>query len=100
MGLGVDVGIDAQRDRRTLAQAAGDVVERLQFGGRFDVEAEDAGSQRGAHFLARLADAREHDLGRIAAGRQHAGQFAAGDDVEAGAEAGEDVEDARGWSWP
>ena len=95
MGLRVDVGIDAQADRRSLAALAGDFVQALQFGGGFDVEAEDAGVERLLHFGGGLADAREHDLLRIGTGGQHALQFAAGDDVEAGAHAGEQIEDGQ-----
>ena len=48
--------------------------------------------QRTAHLLGRLADAGEHDLGRIAAGRQHAIEFAARDDVETRAQTREQVQ--------
>ncbi len=50
MGACVDVRVDAQADRRRLAQAPGDGVEALEFSGRFDVETEDAGGQRRGHF--------------------------------------------------
>jgi hypothetical protein len=55
----------------------------------------DAGFKRRAHFLARLADAGEDDLVRAAAGRQDPRQFTAGNDVEAGAEIGEELEDGE-----
>jgi hypothetical protein len=50
-----------------------------------DVEAAHAGFEREAHLFARLADAREHHLGRAATGGQHALQLAGRDDVEAAA---------------
>jgi hypothetical protein len=96
VGLGVDVGIDAQADRRLLADRASDGVEAVELGRRFDVEAQDAGFQRQAHFGRGLADAGENDLladrapaasTRVAVRRRN--------DVEAGATAGEHVEDAE-----
>ena len=95
MGLRVDVGIDAQRDRRPFAEFAGDRVQVLEFGGGFDVEAADAGLQGLAHLGAGLADAGEHDLVGTSAGGEHAREFAARDDVEAGAEAREHRQDAE-----
>ena len=62
MGFRVDVRIHPQRDRRTLAQAAGDLGQPVQFGFGLDVEAVDAVGQRGAHFVARLADTGEHPI--------------------------------------
>jgi hypothetical protein len=89
---GVDVGIDAQADRRGLAKLAGDGVQAFKFGGRFDVEAQDAGVQRQFHFSGGLADTRENDALRIGAGGQDALEFAGRDNVEAGAAARQDVE--------
>ncbi len=88
----VDVGIHPQRNRGDLACASGDRIQRLELGGRLDVEAPDAGRQRGFHFDRRLADAGEHDLRRIAAGGDDPRQLAAGNDVEAASEAREDVQ--------
>ncbi len=95
MGLRIDVRIDAQADRRPLAALAGHFIQALQFRDRLDIEAEDAGFQRQLHFRSRLADAREDDFLRVGTGGQHALQFAAGDDVETGTEAGEQVEDGE-----
>ncbi len=86
MRLRIDVGVDAQRDLRALAERHGDLVEREQLLAGLDVEAADARQQRLLHLGHGLADAREHDLARIAAGLEHARQLAARDDVEAGAE--------------
>ena len=95
VGVGIDVRIDAEGDRRTLAHAGGHLREAVEFGGGFDVEAADAGGQRVTHFVGALADAGEDHLAGIATGRQHAGEFAARDDVETGAELGEDRQDAE-----
>jgi hypothetical protein len=89
---GVDVGIDAQADRRGLAEPAGDGVQAFEFGRGFDVEAQDAGVQRQFHFGGGLADPGENNALRIGASGQDALQFAGRDDVEAGAAAGQDVE--------
>src|SRR6266511_3282533 len=62
---------------------------RVELGSRFDVEAQDAGGERGFHFGGALADAGEHDLRRIAARRDHAGELARRHNVESAAEARE-----------
>src|SRR5690606_26850404 len=95
VGLRVDVRIDAQRDRRLLAEFAGDRVQVVELGGRFDVEAADAGLQRLAHLGTSLADAGEHHLVGTATGGEHAGELATRDDVETGAEAREYRQDAE-----
>ncbi|MNE50398.1 hypothetical protein D3C80_1449680 [compost metagenome] len=51
--------------------------------------------QRPAHVVAALADAGEDDLARLATGGQDAFQFAARDDVEAGAETCQHVQHAQ-----
>jgi hypothetical protein len=95
MGFRVDVRIHAQRHRCAAAEAAGDFVELVQLAGGFDVEAVDARLQRRTHLGARLADAGEHYFARTAASGQHARQLATGNDVEAGAEPGEKVQDGE-----
>jgi hypothetical protein len=85
MGLGIDVGIDAQAHPAPPPARAGDGGERLELADALDVEAEHAGSERLRHLGAGLADAGEDDPRRIAAGRQHPLELAAGDDVEAAA---------------
>ena len=92
MRLRIDVGIDAKADRRDLACAFGDALEVLELARGLDVEAEDVQRRAPAQLLVGLADAGEHDLARIAAGRDHARELAAGHDVEAAAQAREDVE--------
>ncbi len=71
MGLRIDVGIDAQARpapcRRACAATRSSSVE---LAGRLDVEHEDAVAQRVRHLVACLADAREHDLRRVGAGRR------------------------------
>jgi hypothetical protein len=71
------------------------LIQANQFAFRFDVEAMNAGVERGAHFRRSLADAGKHHFGGVAAGGQYARQFAAGYDVEAGAEAGEKIQDGE-----
>ena len=95
MRLGVDVGIDAQADRRFFAQAGSDFVEPFEFGRGFDVEAEDAGFKGKAHFFDGFADTGEDDFFRVAACGQRTLQFAAGNDIEAGAASGKDVEQCQ-----
>ena len=92
VGLGVDVRIDPQRDRRHLAHLRGDGSEPLELGSGFDIEAANPRLECLAHFGRGLADAGEHDLPGLAPGSQHARQFAARDDVETRTEAREEVE--------
>ncbi len=56
--------------------------QRLQLAEALDVEALDADFERAAHLVGPLADAGEDDLLRVAAGGQHAFEFADGDDIE------------------
>ena len=95
MGAGVDVRVHAQGNRRALAEAGGHFLQALQFLGGFDVEAVHADFQGATHVLAALADTGEDDLARLAAGGQHALQFTARDDVEAGAQARQQVQHAE-----
>ena len=96
MRLRVDVRIDAEADRRARPGARGDArARRSSSRRRLDVEAEDAGAERRLHLALGLADAREHDLARVAAGGEHARELAAGDDVEAAAEPREESRTAR-----
>ena len=76
----------------TLPRAAGDGIERFEFGGRLDVEAADARRQRSLHLGRRFADAGKHYPRGIAAGGDDSRELAAGDDVEAAAQAGQDVQ--------
>jgi|GEM_PF-6075133 len=95
MGAGVHVRVDAQRHRGDHAQLGGDQLQTLELVGGFDIEAMHADFQRTTHVVAGLADAGEDDALRLAAGSQHALQFAARDDVEARPEARQDVEHAE-----
>ena len=89
VGFRVDVGINAQADRRILAALPGNVVQAFEFRNRFDIEAENASIQRLLHFRSGLADTGKNDFLRVSPGGQHALQFATGNDVETGAQSGE-----------
>ena len=95
VGLGIDVGVDAQRDRRDVAADGGDGFDAVDFGQALDVEAFDAGFEGVADFVAAFADAGKHGFGRVAAGGNHARQLAAGNDVEAAAQFGKMAQDAE-----
>ena len=95
MGLGVDVGIDAQRDRRDLADRGGHAGDRVELGLALDVEHQDAGLQPGPDLLVGLAHAGEHGLVRRTAGQADAVQLAGRDDVEPAAVLGHHLEDAQ-----
>ena len=57
MRLGVDVGVHAQRDRRALAHARRDALDRVELARRLDVEGEDARLERVLDLVLALADA-------------------------------------------
>ncbi len=84
--LGVDIRVDAQRDRRGLAQRRSARRQNFELRLGLDVEAVDAGGEREIHLARRLADAGEDDLLGRNAGGKRAAQFAFRDDVGAGAE--------------
>ncbi len=88
----VDVRIHAQRDGRFFAHFRRHRVQAVEFGNRFDVKAFDASRECLAHLVRMLADAGKHGVFRFAARGQHARQFAARHDVEAGAEACEHIQ--------
>jgi hypothetical protein len=89
----VDVRIDAQADGRAHAELAGDAVDALELAFRFDVEAEDAGPERGPDVLLRFADTGKDDFRRVASRREHALQLSPRHDVETAAETAEEIED-------
>ncbi len=66
--------------------------DALEFRRAFDVEAADVQLQREVDFGAGFADAGKNDVARVAAGANDALEFAAGNDVEAGAERAEQLQ--------
>ena len=62
VGLGIDVGIDADRNVRRAAGAGGDRGEQFKLRLGFDVDAENALFDRERKLIGGLADAGEHDL--------------------------------------
>jgi hypothetical protein len=86
MRLRVHVRVDAERDRRTLAELACDLRDALQLVLGLEVQAEDSRLERARDLRRGLAHAREQHLARVAAGGEHPRQLPARDDVEAGPE--------------
>ena len=70
MRLGVDVGVDADADRGLLAHAERDLVQDIDLGFAFHVEAADANFQGAGHFSTCFSDARKNDLASIGTGGQ------------------------------
>ena len=95
MGFRVDVGINAQADRRILCALSGNIVQAFEFRNRFDVEAENASIQRLFHFRSGLPDTGKNDFLRVSPGGQHALQLATGNDVKTGTQSGEQIEDGE-----
>ncbi len=87
MRLGVDVGVDAQRNARRAAQAHGFLAQDFELGLALDIEAEDVLLKRKGDLIARLADPGKDDLGGRHTGSPRAPELALGDDVHAGSEA-------------
>ena len=88
----VDIRVDAQRDRRRAPKPLRDARHALQLGFRFEVDAADAVRERKFDFRFGLAHAGKERLGGSAAGGEHARELAARNDIEAGAEPGEQRE--------
>ena len=95
MPAGGHVGIDAQGHRRAALQVGGDGVDQLQFRLALDVEGKDALAQGVLDFRPGFADAGERAALGFAAGLEDAEKLARRDDVEAGAFAGEEIEDGE-----
>ncbi len=95
VGLGVHVGIDTNADRCAQSHGLGHFAQHVEFCLALHVEAANADLQRLAHFCARLAYAGKDHLRRVAAGRNHALQFAGRNDIEAAAMAGEKLQDSE-----
>ena len=86
MRLRIDVGIDADGDRRLDAARCGEAAEQLELRLGLDVEAMDARVESEGELPRRLADAGEDDLFGRNAGGKRAPQLAFRDHVGAGAE--------------
>ena len=81
----IDIRIYANRNTRGLPERNGDLRNEIDFDIRLAIKAVDTVFKSETDFSGGFADAREHDRVGIAAGCQHPVQFAAGDDIEAGA---------------
>jgi hypothetical protein len=86
---GIDVGVHAQRHRRTSSERTGDVGQALQLAAGLHVEAAHARPQRGLDFSRALADPRKDDPACVTTCGKHPLQLAFRHDVESGAGARE-----------
>ena len=92
MRFGIDIGIDANADRRPLARLSRHGIEVIELACRFDVEAMDAQFEPTVHFRDGLSDAGKNDLAGVAAGRDDSRELAAGYDVEAASQTRQQVQ--------
>ena len=92
MGLGIDIGVDAQADRRAPADLDGLRRQQVQLAQALDVEALHADLERAAQLVSLFADAGEHHLVGAPAGGQHAFELADRDDVETAPGAGKGLQ--------
>ena len=95
VGARVDVGVDADRADRLLAELAGNPIDVFEFFFALDVERGDACLDAHLDLFIGLADAGEDDLFRVATGLQRAEQFAGAGDVEAASFGREQLEDVQ-----
>ena len=93
--LGIHIGIDAQRHAGCLAHLARNLGQPVEFALGFDVEAQNADLQRGAHFIAGLAHAGKNHFARISTGSDHSREFSCRDDVESCAHLGKQTQDGQ-----
>jgi hypothetical protein len=101
VGLGEDIGIDAQGEARLALAFGGAAGKQGQLRFALDVEGEDFASRARSISSAVFADAGEDDApGSLRSGGEHALQFAAGDDVEARALGWPAASEWRARSWP
>ena len=70
MAARVDVGVHSHRDPYLGAPVGRDGGHAIELAGRLDVDRVDAGGDGERQLVARLADAREHDVARIEARAQ------------------------------
>src|SRR6266704_3196624 len=89
----IDVGIDANSNRRAQIFRARDAIDVFQLRFALNVETVHALIERVFDFLTRFAYAGEGAPGGIAARGEDAMKFAAGYDVEAGSRVTEQLED-------
>jgi hypothetical protein len=82
--LGVDVGIDADRNPRSASLRRRNRRQQFEFSFRFDIDAKNSFIDGRCKFGSGFADAGEHDLLRRNAGKARALEFAARYDVSAG----------------
>ena len=83
MGLGVNVWIHSNRDRRGFAHGTGHLGQNLKFRFGFDIKTVNADLECPAHFARLFAHAAKHDLGWITTGQDNALQLTLADDIEA-----------------
>ncbi len=91
----VHVGIDPRGHGRDFFEAGGDPADARQFRPAFGVETINVPAQSEFDLLLRLADPRENAGARAAAGGDDPAQLARADNVEAGAEIGQDTQDGQ-----
>ena len=84
---------------RLHAAARGQRIDQRQLGLGLAIEHVDAALQRVVHLAGGLAHAGEHDFGRIAAGLDHAIEFAARHDIEPRAGLGQQRQNGRATNW-
>ena len=70
MALGVDVGVDPDRNADLGAAVGGDRGDAIELARRLDVDGVDARGDRERQLVARLADAGEDDVARREPGAQ------------------------------
>ena len=97
MGARIDIGIDADRDRRDAAHALRDRAQRLELGQGFDIDLMHVMGEGEFQFALGLADAGEDDAAAGNAGGKGAAELAFRDDIGAGAELAQERDHGEIW---
>ncbi len=92
MRLRIHVRVDSNRKWGSPAHLPGDPVEQLQLFRALHIVKKDAGSKGKGNFVRRLAYPGEDHLGGVASSPEDPVELSSGDDVEASAELGEQLQ--------
>ena len=87
----IHIRVYPETDRGDGLHFSGDARQPTHFGFGLDVETQDTGCDCFTQFRLALANARENDSGRIAAGGEHTLEFTTGHDIETTAKPREDI---------
>ena len=95
MSFSVDIRVDTQGNRSDFTQTRGNLLNTVDFGNAFHIEAFHACIQRKLDFCLTLAHTGKNRFHRIAACRQNTRQLAAGHNVKTAPQRSKVLDDAQ-----